>query len=69
MASKGKPPMGEGEIYTKMGTKAAFLKERSIEDCLNCPKPRCNGCSMSEKEDPKWGFSQYREYTERKRTC
>ena len=53
----GEMPRPKKEISeTQLGVKAAFLKERSIEDCLNCPKPRCNGCPISEREDPAWRF-------------
>lgn len=45
----------EDEDY-EIGSKAAFLKYRSIKDCLNCPKPACNGCPISEREDPAWRF-------------
>lgn len=33
-----------------LGVKAAFLKERRIEQCLNCKKPECNGCPKDEEE-------------------
>lgn len=50
----------EDEDY-EIGSKAAFLKYRSIKDCLNCPKPACNGCPISEREDPRWGFTKEKE--------
>lgn len=33
-----------------IGVKAAYMKYRTIEDCLNCGKPKCNGCPTAEKE-------------------
>ena len=63
---KGRPTMEDGELNTRMGTKAAFLKERSVEQCLNCPKPKCNGCPISEREDPAWGFTETKHQNGRK---
>lgn len=34
-----------------IGTKAAFMKYRSVEQCLNCKKYRCNGCPTTEAGD------------------
>ena len=40
------------------GVKAAFMKYRAVEDCLNCQKPKCNGCPTTEQEYlPKYLFA------------
>ena len=38
------------ELYMR-GIKGTNFKERSIEQCLNCSKPECNGCPISEVEN------------------
>ena len=38
--------------WLNIGVKAIHLKERSIEQCLNCEKPECTGCTIWEKEKP-----------------
>ena len=34
--------------WVNLGVKALHLKERSIQECLNCKKPECNGCTVWE---------------------
>ena len=41
------------EDLLKIGVKALHLKERSIQECLNCKKPECNGCTVWECEREK----------------
>lgn len=38
------------EFRSDIGVKAAYMKYRTIEDCLTCGKPKCNGCPTAEKE-------------------
>lgn len=35
----------------QLGVKAGNLKERSVERCLNCTKPICTTCPITEKEN------------------
>ena len=34
---------------TNMGVKMFGLKDRSIQECLNCKKPKCNCCPTYEE--------------------
>ena len=36
-----------------LGTRESTLKERSIEQCLNCQKKVCNGCPKDWKSERK----------------
>lgn len=38
-----------------IGVRAAFLKERKVQQCLTCTKPKCNGCPKSEGRRKKNG--------------
>lgn len=48
--SSGNGNKGRAYITDNIGVKAAYLKERSIDECLNCTKARCNCCPKSEDE-------------------
>lgn len=34
-----------------IGVRESTLKERKVQQCLNCKRPECNGCP---KTDEKW---------------
>ena len=38
----------DGDELYRRGVKGTNFKERSIEQCLNCKKPVCNGCPITE---------------------
>lgn len=40
----------EDEIYNR-GVSISVLKTRTVKECLNCKKPECNYCPVSEIED------------------
>ena len=40
---------GHGGIA--IGVRASNLKERKVYQCLNCKRPKCNGCP---KTDERW---------------
>ena len=33
-----------------LGTRESTLKERSVEQCLNCKRPECDGCPKNKEE-------------------
>ena len=35
-----------------LGTNVTAFKKRSVEDCLNCERPKCNGCPIGDKWEP-----------------
>lgn len=41
-----------------LGTRESTLKERSIEQCLNCQKKVCNGCPKDWKSERKLKANQ-----------
>ena len=41
-----------------LGTRESTLKERSIEQCLNCKKNVCNGCPKDWKSERKLKANQ-----------
>ena len=39
------------EFRADIGVKvSAGYKERTVQECLNCKKPECNGCPATERE-------------------
>lgn len=44
---------GHGGIA--IGVRASNLKERKVYQCLNCKRPKCNGCPKSEGRWKKHG--------------
>lgn len=40
------------EMYHR-GVKGTNFKTRSIQECLNCKRPICTGCPISEVEMPR----------------
>lgn len=42
--------MVDEQFRADIGVKAAYMKYRTIEDCLTCGKPKCNGCPTGERE-------------------
>lgn len=40
----------DNHLRYDVGVKVAYMKYRTIEDCLNCGKTKCNGCPSKEKE-------------------
>ena len=47
MSRKKKPDI---DLRYDIGCRAAYMKYRTVEDCLTCGKPKCNGCPTREKE-------------------
>lgn len=47
MSRKKKP---DNDLRYDIGCRAAYMKYRTVEDCLTCGKPKCNGCPTGERE-------------------
>ena len=39
------------EVEYRIGVKISVLKERSVQECLNCKRPKCTTCPISEEDD------------------
>lgn len=39
------------EMPTDLGVRCSNFKDRTIEECLNCTKEVCRGCTLGERED------------------
>ena len=47
------PPTLDCGVRTDMGVKAAFMKMRTVQTCLNCERSYCNGCPANDKWEPR----------------
>lgn len=49
MARKKGDPMVSFPV--DLGVKCSNFKDRTIEECLNCTRKVCRGCTLHERED------------------
>lgn len=43
---------GHHKYQKTIGTHCSGYQTRTIDQCLNCKKPKCNGCPKSEWKEP-----------------